>query len=284
MNYLCGMLHLGQYQTLEILRLTPPGLFLGDGEGNEVLLPNKYIPAAYQIGDKIEVFVYLDFDERPVATTLHPKITLNRFAVLKVKDSSRVGAFLDWGLEKDLFVPFREQLSKMHVGAYYPVYMYLDEATGRLAASQKVRKFLDNSRLDLEEGQEVDIIVLNDSDLGVNVVVNQKYAGLIYHDELFSPIRSGDCLKAYVRKIREHNKLDISLQPAGYAGIEPMSAKILDALKAHGGTLPLHDGSDPQEIYNELGISKKAFKKAVGLLYRQKIIALLPDGIQLLKH
>lgn len=275
------MIHVGQYQDLEILRLTPPGLFLGDTEGNEVLLPNKYIPAVYDIGDKINVFVYLDFDERIVATTLHPKILLNGFAMLKVKDSSSIGAFMDWGLEKDLFVPFREQLSKMRVGAYYLVHMYLDESSGRLVASQKVRKFLDNRELTIKEGDEVDIIVANESELGVNVIVNQKHAGLIYHDEVFKELRSGDEMKAWVKKIREGNKIDIALQQSGYKSIEPVSGKILDELKQHGGFLPLHDGSDPQEIYETLGMSKKTFKKAIGLLYKQQLLLIEPAGIRL---
>jgi predicted RNA-binding protein (virulence factor B family) len=276
------MLQIGKYHTLEILRHVSPGLFLGDGDGNEVLLPNKYMPAHYEIGDKITVFVYLDFDEREVATTIKPPITLNGFAMLKVKDTNSVGAFLDWGLEKDLFVPFKEQMSKMRVGAYYLVHLYEDVETGRLVASQKVRKFLDNRELDIEEGAEVDIIVANDSELGVNVIVNQKYAGLIYHDEVFQELRSGDQLKGYLKKIRENNKLDISLQASGYQHVEPNANKILEEMRSHNGYLALHDGSDPQDIYEQLGMSKKTFKKAIGLLYKQKLIVMEEAGIRIL--
>lgn len=276
------MLQIGKYHTLEILRHTAPGLFLGDGDGNEVLLPNKYMPAHYEIGDKITVFVYLDFDEREVATTIKPPITLNGFAMLKVKDVSPVGAFMDWGLEKDLFVPFREQLSKMRVGGYYLVHLYEDVSTGRLVASQKVRKFLSNAELSVKEGDEVDLIIANESDLGVNVIVNQKHLGLIYHDEVFRELRSGDQMKGYVKKIRENNKIDISLQAEGYQAIEPNAGKILQELKEANGFLPIHDGSDPQEIYEMVGMSKKTFKKAIGLLYKQKLIKLEEGGISLI--
>jgi len=276
------MLQIGKYHTLEILRHTAPGLFLGDGDGNEVLLPNKYMPAHYEIGDKITVFVYLDFDEREVATTIKPPITLNGFAMLKVKDVSPVGAFMDWGLEKDLFVPFREQLSKMRVGGYYLVHLYEDVSTGRLVASQKVRKFLSNAELTVKDGDEVDLIIANESDLGVNVIVNQKHLGLIYHDEVFRELRSGDQMKGYVKKIRENNKIDISLQPEGYQAIEPNAGKILQELKEANGFLPIHDGSDPQEIYEMVGMSKKTFKKAIGLLYKQKQIKLEEGGISLI--
>lgn len=275
------MLEIGKHHTLEILRLTPPGLFLADEEGNEVLLPNKYIPVQYEIGDKINVFVYHDFDERVVATTLHPKILLNGFATLKVVESNSIGAFMDWGLEKDLLVPFKEQLSNMRIGGYYLVHMYLDESSNRLVASQKVRKFLDNRELDVQEGDEVDLLISNDSELGVNVIINQKHAGLIYHDEVFQELRNGDSIKGYIKKIREGNKIDVTLQQQGYQSIEPNADKIMEVLNENKGFLALHDGSDPQKIYETLGMSKKTFKKAVGLLYKQKIITIEADGIKI---
>lgn len=278
------MLQIGTYHTLEILRLTPPGLFLGDGEkDNEVLLPNKYIPKEYKIGDKIKVFVYQDFDERVVATTLEPKITLNTAAMLRVVDKSKIGAFMDWGLEKDLLVPFSEQLGSMRVGNRYLIYMYFDDSSGRLVGTQKYTRFMSNEDMDLKEGDEVDIIIAENSKLGVNVIVNGKHRGLIYHDEIFQEIDTGERLKGYIKKIREHNKLDISLQPLGIASLEPNAAKILKVLEREGGHLSLGDNSSPELIYETLGMSKKLFKKSIGTLYKQKKIRISDEGITLLK-
>jgi predicted RNA-binding protein (virulence factor B family) len=276
------MLQLGRYQSLKILRLTPPGLFLGDADGEEVLLPNKYVPSQYQIGDMLEVFIYLDSEERLIATTIKPLITLHEFALLKVKDVNSSGAFLDWGLEKDLFVPFKEQFDQMKPGRLYLVYLYEDKSTQRLVASQKIRNFLDNEVLTVDEGEEVDLIIAEESDLGVNVIVNGKHLGLIYDDDIFRALSTGDRLTGYVKKIRDDHKLDISLRKEGYAHIEPGAQKILDVLGRHNGFLPLHDGSDPEDIKRQLGMSKKTFKKALGLLYKQKRITLQEDGIKLL--
>lgn len=279
------MLQIGTYHTLEILRLTPPGLFLGDGnKENEVLLPNKYIPKEYNIGDKIQVFVYQDFDERVVATTLEPKITLNTAAMLRVVDKSNIGVFMNWGLEKDLLVPFSEQLTSMRVGNRYLIYMYFDEASGRLVGTQKYSKFLNNDKIDFKEGDEVDIIIADNTPLGVNVIVNGKHKGLIYHDEIFQEIDTGDRLKGYIKKIREQNKLDISLQPIGLASIEPNADKILKVLNKNGGRLELSDNSSPELIYETLGMSKKLFKKALGALYKQKRIVISPNQIELVKE
>lgn len=279
------MIQIGEYQTLEILRDTTPGLFLGDEKGNDVLLPNKYKPASYNIGDKIEVFVYLDFDERLVATSIKPYITLNKYAALKVVDNSRVGAFLDWGLEKDLFVPFKEQISQMRAGEYYLVYMYEDKSTGRLAATERIKRYLKNEVLTVEEGQQVELIIANKTDLGVNAIINEKHLGLIYHDEIFRKLQLGEKTKGYIKKIREDNKIDISLQPMGYRNvIEPTAQHILDALKRHNGVIKLTDNSDPEDIKRILQMSKKTFKKTIGLLYKQQQIAIKDDGIYLLKQ
>jgi predicted RNA-binding protein (virulence factor B family) len=274
-------MQIGVYHSLEILRHTAPGLFLGDDEGNEVLLPNKYVPAGFEIGDKIEVFVYLDFEERLVATTIKPSITLHEFALLEATDVGRVGAFLDWGLEKDLFVPFNEQLDKMKPGRSYLVFMYEDLSTGRLVASQKVRKFLDNETLTVKEDDEVDLIIAGPTDLGINVIINGKHLGLIYHDEIFRKLSLGERMKGYVKKIRDDKKIDIYLQKQGYDSIEPNAQHVLDLLKKRNGFLGLHDGSDPEEIKNQLGMSKKTFKKALGLLYKQKLVTLHDDGIRI---
>ncbi|WP_203296332.1 CvfB family protein [Luteirhabdus pelagi] len=277
------MLHLGQYQDLIILRETDPGLYLGDGEENEVLLPHKYKPEEFEIGDSIRVFIYLDHEERPIATTLEPYITLNDFGFLSCVDVNKFGAFLDWGLEKQLFVPFKEQAWPMKEGNWYVVYLYLDEVTNRLVASSRTNKFTDNKSLTVDKFDEVEIMVTHLSDKGANVIVNGKHLGLIYIDDIFEDIRAGDRMKAFVKKIREDNKIDIVLHSPGYRSIEPNANYILDELKAAGGFLPLHDKSDPETIKNELGLSKKSFKKAIGSLYKDRQIDIKPDGIELKK-
>ena len=281
--YLCTiMLKLGEYQTLTILRDTDPGLFLGNPEGDEVLLPNKYRPDSFEIGDELDVFVYLDYDERPVATTLTPYLTLNSFGYLHCADVNEFGAFMDWGVQKQLFVPFKEQARPMKVGNWYIVYLYLDEQTQRLVGSSKTNKYLTNDNVDIEKFAEVDILVTHLTEKGANAIVNGKHHGLIYEGDIFEDIRTGDRIKAYVKKIRSDNKIDLVLQPPGYRSIEPNANYVLDELKAAGGFLPLHDKSDPETIKNELGLSKKSFKKAIGSLYKDKQIVIKEDGIELL--
>lgn len=275
------MINIGQYNKLKILRETSVGLFLGSNDGEDILLPNKYVPENFDIGDEIEVFCYLDHDERPVATTLKPYITLNHFSLLQVKEVNQIGAFLDWGLEKHLFVPFREQARKMETGKRYLVYMYLDEETGRLVGSSKTNRFIDNSELAVHEAEEVNLIISRYTDLGVEVIINEKHKGLIYNNELFRKVNLGEKLKGYIKKIRPGNKLDISLQQSGYKNIEPSAERILDVLRSENGFLRLNDKSSPDEITNLLQMSKKTFKKALGNLYKQKLVLIKEDGIYL---
>ncbi|HET8810378.1 MAG TPA: S1-like domain-containing RNA-binding protein [Flavobacteriaceae bacterium] len=275
------MIDIGIYHTLTIDRDTPPGLFLKDQQGNEVLLPNKYKPENFEIGDKIEVFVYLDHDERPVATTLKPYVKLDEFAYLRCVESNNLGAFLDWGLEKHLFVPFMEQAYKMKKGEWYLVFCYLDLETDRLVASSKVNAFLDNSEITVEPFEKVDLIVTNKTDLGFNVIVNRLHQGLIYNDEIFQKLQTGDKLTGYVKKTRPDGKIDITLQRPGYRSIEPNAQQILNELELKGGFLPLHDKSSPEEIQSLLQMSKKSFKKALGTLYKQRLVELKPDGVHL---
>lgn len=275
------MLFIGKYNYLTIERVTSVGMFLSDVEGEEVLLPNQYITDDMQVGDQIKVFVYLDSEDRPVATTQTPKIIRNEFAFLEVKDVSEYGAFLDWGLIKDLFVPFREQPKPMEIGEWHVVFLYLDQKSQRLLASAKIDKFLESERLTVAEGDEVDLLVWQKTDLGYNVVVNQYHKGLIYANEVFQPLQIGDSLKGYVKKIREENKLDISLQKTGYEVVEPVAKQILEEVKKSKGFLNLSDSSSPEDIYNRLKISKKVFKKAIGGLYKQGIIRITNDGIYL---
>ncbi|MBT8261265.1 MAG: GntR family transcriptional regulator [Bacteroidia bacterium] len=276
------MLQLGQNQQLTILRETDPGLYLGSPEGDEVLLPHKYKPEQFEIGDPIDVFVYLDHEERPVATTLEPYVKLNEFGFLQCSDVNKFGAFMDWGLEKQLFVPFKEQARPMKIGNWYIVYLYLDDQTNRLTGSSKTNKFLNNDQVTVSKFDEVDILVTHITEKGANAIVNGIHKGLIYIEDIFEDIRTGDRLKAYVRKVRQDNKIDIVLQTPGYKSIEPNANYILDELKAAGGFMPLHDKTDPEVIKNELGISKKSFKKAIGSLFKDKQIRIKEDGIELI--
>ncbi|HEV7381937.1 MAG TPA: S1-like domain-containing RNA-binding protein [Dyadobacter sp.] len=276
------MLFIGKYNLLTIERVTSVGMFLSEVEGEEVLLPNQYLTDEMQVGDTIRVFVYLDSEDRPVATTETPKIVRNEFACLEVTDVSEYGAFMDWGLIKDLFVPFREQSVPMKLGEWHVVFLYLDNKSSRLIASTKIDRFLENERLTVQEGDEVDLLVWQKTDLGYNAIVNQYHKGLIYHNEVFRDLKPGDSLKGYVKKIRPENKLDISLQKAGGEHIEPSAQQILSELKKAGGFLNLSDTSSPEDIYRVFQISKKVFKKAIGGLYKQGIIRIGDDGIHLL--
>lgn len=275
------MVSIGEYNELEVLRETSVGFFLGDGEGYEILLPNKYVPEGLQVEDRIEVFVYRDGEERPIATTIKPLIELDQFAALTVKDVNQHGAFLDWGLEKDLFVPFREQSKEMEVGQRYLVFLYLDETSDRLVASSKISKFLSNEELTVEEGEKVECVIWTRTELGYKVIVNGDHEGLIYHDDVFEELEYGDGMYGYVKKIRLDNKLDISLSDKAHLSIEPNGKMIYERLQASGGFLPLHDKTDPELIKRELKMSKKSFKKAIGSLYKQRLITLEADGIRL---
>lgn len=278
-------MRVGEYNYLTILRATSVGMYLGDEEGNDVLLPHKYIPENAQIGQNIEVFIYRDSEDRLIATTLKPLILLNQFAVLEVVAATQFGAFLDWGLEKDLFVPFKEQNHKLQKGQWVPVFLYLDEQTDRVVASAKVHKYFKNlDGVNLDEGQEVDLLVFEKTELGHNVIVNNLYKGLVYENETFRRLAWGDITKGFVKLIRDEGKIDISLQPLGFLKtLEPNQKAILDKLQQSGGTLNLSDNSDPIEIQEVLEMSKKAFKKAIGVLYKDKKIQIKDDSIVLIQ-
>ena len=275
------MLKIGEYHTLKIDRETKVGLFLVN-ETDDVLLPNKYVPNDYKIGDDLTVFVYLDHEERPVATTLKPFITLNSFAVLKVNYINKFGAFLNWGMEKDLFVPFKEQARPMEKDKRYIVTMYLDKQTGRLAASSKINQFLDKEPLDVEVGQEVDLMVSHITEIGINVIINGKFRGLAYQNEVFETVSPGYKTKGYIKTIRPDGKIDVSFQKQGFEAIDDSAQQVLEALKQNDGVLRLNDNSHPEEIKSVMKMSKKTFKKAIGSLYKQKLIDINNEGIQLL--
>lgn len=275
------MLHLGQHQILTIDRDTPPGIFLTNEAGDEVLLPNKYKPEEFEIGEELSVFVYLDHQERPVATNLKPYVELDQFAYLRCEEVNNLGAFLDWGLEKHLFVPFKEQAYKMKEGVWYLIFCYLDEETQRLVASSKVNHYLDNSELTVEPFEKVNLIVTNKTDLGFNLIVNELHQGLVYHDDVFQDLQTGDKLSGWVKKTRSDGKIDITLQRSGYRSIEPNADTIMNELELHKGFLPLNDKSSPEQIKKFLEMSKKSFKKAIGTLYKKKLISIDEKGITL---
>ena len=275
------MLTLGVDHKLIIDRDTEPGLFLKNDEGDEVLLPNKYKPESFEIGDEIEVFVYLDYEERPVATNLKPFVKLDEFGYLKCVEVTEIGAFMDWGLEKHLFVPFKEQVSKMRKGDRYLVFCYLDELTGRLVGSSKVNNFLDNSELTVEPFEEVDLIISNPTDLGWNVIINGLHQGLLYKDDVFVNIQTGDRLKGWIKKTRPDGKIDVTLQRPGFRSIEPNAQELLSELELKGGFLALTDKSSPEEIQKVVHMSKKSFKRALGNLYKQRKVEIRDNGIYL---
>lgn len=276
-------MELGKLNTLKVLRDTSVGMYLGDEEGNDVLLPNKYIPEDLNIDDDIEVFLYQDSEDRIIATTLTPNIKLGEFALMRVRDVNNVGAFMDWGLEKDLLVPFREQGRELEYGEQHVIHLYHDAESNRLVGSSKISQFLDNEDHDLEEGQEVDLLVFKETDLGFKVIINNEYEGLVYRNEVFKDIRVGTKTKGFVKYLRDDEKIDISLQKQGYRNvIDDVSQSILDKLNANDGFLPYHDKSDPEDIKKVFSLSKKNFKKAIGNLYKEKIIKIESKGITLL--
>lgn len=276
------MIQIGKYNTLKIARDTKVGLYLTDGK-EDILLPNKYVPKEFEVGQELAVFVYLDHEERKVATTLQPYILLNEFALLRVNYVNKFGAFLDWGLEKDLFVPFREQARPMEKGKRYLVFMYEDHDTNRLAATSKINQFLDNSELKVTEGEEVNLIVSHITEIGINVIINELYKGLLYKNEVYDDLRTGDRITGYIKTIRPDNKIDVTLRQQGFSAIEPDAEKVLDELRASRGFLRLNDDSHPEDIKTVLKMSKKSFKKAIGSLYKQKLIEIKEDGIYLVE-
>lgn len=274
-------MELGKYNTLKVAKELPHGLYLADGDENEVLLPTKYIPQGISVGDDLEVFVYNDNENRPIATTLTPNIVLDEFAVLKVKEVNEYGAFLDWGIAKDLFVPFAEQRIKMQEGRSYIVILYYDEESDRLAASSKYSDFVVEDDINLRYNEEVELLIADKTELGYNVIINSEFVGLLFFSDVFKNLRYGEMHKGYIKNIREDSKIDVSLQKQGYKNVEGNLQKIIDKLERNKGYLNLNDKSDPELIYSVFGMSKKTFKKAIGALYKQRIIQIKPDGIYL---
>lgn len=277
------MIQLGEYNELAAKRQTDNGWYLVDDEDNEVLMPKKYVPENCEEGTQVNVFVYKDSEDRIVATTDTPLISINEFAFLEVKDVNKFGAFLEWGMEKDLMVPFSEQQNRISAGDSVVVRLVLDEKTERLYGTTRLNKYLVTEHIVVKEGEEVDAIIIDESDLGFKAIIEDAHQGLLYKSETFRTLEIGDKLKVWVKKIRADGKIDLSLQQQGYESIEPAAQKILDALEKNDGFLGLHDKSHPLEIAETLHMSKKVFKKALGTLYSKRLISLEDKGIRSVK-
>jgi predicted RNA-binding protein (virulence factor B family) len=275
------MIRIGKTNTLTILRDTAVGMYLGDNENQAVLLPKKYILPEFKVNDEVEVFVYKDSEDRMIATTLKPFAEVDQFAYLEVTSVSKVGAFMDWGLEKDLLVPFKEQKHKMMEGYSYVVYVYLDELSERIVASGKINKFISNDTLTVEQGQEVDLLVYNETDLGFTCIINGLHKGLIYHNDIFTDLKTGDQVRGYIKLIRENNLIDLSLQKPGFKHVLSSTEKIMEYLTSHEGYLELTDKSSPDLIERRFDMSKSTFKKSIGILYRQRKVTIHDDGVRL---
>ncbi|MBQ0021578.1 MAG: GntR family transcriptional regulator [Bacteroidales bacterium] len=276
------MIELGKTNTLTVVKSVDFGLYLDGGpEIGNILLPSRYVPQGTNIGDAIDVFLYLDMEEKIIATTEKPLAQVGDFAYLEVAWVNNFGAFLHWGLMKDLFVPFREQKMKMVKGNSYIVHVHLDEDSYRIMASAKVDRYIDNSFAPYRVGDEVDILVWQKTELGLKVIVNNRYAGLLYDDQIFCNLRTGDRTKAYVSQIRPDGKLDLRLSRPGQGAVQDFSDTLLQYIKDNGGHTALGDKSPAEDIYEVFGVSKKVFKKAVGDLYKRRLITIQPDGLRL---
>jgi len=277
------MVEIGKYNTLKIVKDLDFGVYLDGGDDLEILLPARYVPRNVKPGDEVEVFIYHDNEGRIIATTAKPLAIVGEFQWMECKSVNDMGAFLEWGLMKDLLVPFREQKMPMREGKWYLVYVHLDHVTKRIVASARVDKFLDNIPPVYEFNQEVDLLVADETEIGYKVIINNLHWGLVYHNEIYRRLERGEHLKGYIKEVREDEKIDVSLTRLGYEKVEGIAGIILDALKVQNGFLPVHDKSPAEEIYSLFGCSKKSFKQAIGALYKKKLISIEPAGIRLIE-
>ncbi len=279
------MLELGKHNTMRVVKRLPFGAYLvhpDDEAGEEILLPKRYEPKDLKPGDELEVFIYLDSDDRIIATTETPKACVDSFAFLTVTDVNKVGAFVDWGLPKDLLIPFSEQPRRMNVGERWVIYVFLDDRKERITGSAKIDHWLKDTSFYLKQGQQVDLMVYAKTGLGFKAIINNDYSGILYQNEVFQPLKIGDKLTGFIKKIRDDNKIDLSLQnKPPEATREHLSAAILEDLKQQGGSSGLTDKSPPEAIYQQYGVSKKSYKKALGALYKKKLILIKKDQIVL---
>lgn len=273
----------GKYNTLHISRIVDFGVYLDGEQLGEVLLPMKWVPEGSRPDDQIEVFIYFDSEDRLIATTRRPFAQVGEFALLRARAVNDVGAFMDWGLDKDLLVPYREQKSKMIAGKSYLVYLFADPKTGRLAGSAKIEKFLEEDTSALNPGDEVSLLIWARTDLGYKAIINSRFEGLLYDSEIFTELAPGMKTTAYVVKVREDGKVDLNLNKPGFHKVDELAEKIISLLKDHQGFIGITDKSPAEEIYLMFGMSKKTYKKAIGALFKQRIITLEENGIRLLQ-
>lgn len=274
---------LGDYNRLTIVKEVDFGIYLDGGDEGEILLPKRYVPENCKPGDELEVFLYLDQDERLIATTQHPLAKVGEFACLEVAWVNQYGAFLNWGLMKDLFCPFHEQKQRMEIGNRYVVAVFIDEESYRIAASAKVEHFFATDFPPYQPGEKVDLLVWQTTDLGFKVIIDNAYPGLVYRSQVFKSIRIGDCLQGYIMGVRPDGKIDVSLQPHGRQQTTDFAEMLLQYLKDHDGFCELGDKSDAQDIKHRFEVSKKVYKKAIGDLYRRRLITLEDAGIRLVE-
>lgn len=278
-----SFIKLGDYNRMTVVKQVDFGMYLDGGDEGEVLLPSRYVPEGCKPGDELDVFVYLDNEERLVATTLTPLAKVGDFAYLEVSWVNEYGAFLNWGLMKDLFCPFREQKMRMEKGKGYIVHVHLDDESYRIVASAKVEHYFDTSFPPYSHSDEVSLLVWQKTDLGFKVIVDNRYPGLVYSNQIFKNIHTGDRMTGYIDIVREDGKIDVMLQPTGRQMTLSLSDTLLDYLKSHGGTCPLTDKSPAEDIYSLFNVSKKNYKKAIGDLYKRHLIVLCDDCIKLKK-
>lgn len=273
-------IELGKFNQLEVVKQVDFGMYLDGDEEGEILLPSRYVPEDCQVGDWLNVFLYLDNEERLIATTLTPLVQVGEFACLEVAWINQYGAFLNWGLMKDLFVPFSEQKMKMQVGKKYVVHAHLDEESYRIVASAKVDRYLSKEMPEYQPGDEVDILIWQKTDLGFKAIIENKFSGLLYDSEVFQQLYTGDRLKAFIKQVREDGKIDLILQKPGFGKVDDFSKTLLEYIQEHDGRIRLTDKSPAEDIYDVFGVSKKTFKKAVGDLYKKRLIVLREDSIE----
>ncbi|MBN2347284.1 MAG: GntR family transcriptional regulator [Bacteroidales bacterium] len=275
------MAEIGKLNTLRVVKEVEFGMYLDGGEHGEILIPKRYVPEACKPDDNIEVFIYLDSEDRIIATTEKPYAKVGEFALLKVVSVNNMGAFLDWGLPKDLLVPFREQKVKMSEGKMYLVFIYLDQESQRIVASARLDKFVDNLPAEYQPEEEVELLICETTELGYKSIINNTHWGMLYKNEVFQPLVQGQRIKGYINRIREDEKIDLMLNKPGYEKINSLSEKILELLKQQGGFIEVSDKSPAEKIYELFGLSKKNYKKAVGKLFKSRQIILEKEGIRL---
>ena len=274
-------IELGKFNQLEVVKEVDFGLYLDGGDEGEILLPTRYVPEDCKVGDMLNVFLYLDIDERLIATTLTPLVQVGQFACLEVSWVNQFGAFLNWGLMKDIFVPFSEQKMKLQVGRSYVGHAHVDEESYRIVASAKVERYLSKDMPDYTPGAEVDILIWQKTDLGFKAIIDNKYSGLLYENEIFRALETGMQMKAFVKQVREDGKVDLILQKPGFEKVDDFSKTLMEYIREHGGRINLNDKSPAEDIYDTFGVSKKTFKKGVGDLYKKRLISLHENGITL---